>query len=110
MIRWASRSVRSKPATRWSVARRSNATSRWEESDMRRPLAQVFLLLARHMMPAAAATLALPASLAYGGTGDLDPTFGTGGRVSLDLGFQPGPTYSAIQQTDGKLVVASTIY
>jgi uncharacterized delta-60 repeat protein len=42
--------------------------------------------------------------------GDLDPTFGSGGLVSLNLGDQPSPEHSIIQQADGRLVLASTIH
>ena len=42
--------------------------------------------------------------------GDLDLTFGDAGRVFIDLGDQPTFAYGLIQQVDGKLVLASTIY
>src|SRR5678815_375818 len=42
--------------------------------------------------------------------GDLDPTFGVGGRVTL-RGLEVGsPDYSMIQQMDGKLVVTGGAY
>jgi uncharacterized delta-60 repeat protein len=42
--------------------------------------------------------------------GDLDLTFGDAGRVFIDLGDQPTYGLRLIQQADGKLVIASTIY
>jgi uncharacterized delta-60 repeat protein len=42
--------------------------------------------------------------------GDLDLTFGDAGRVFIDLGDQPSYAFRLIEQIDGKLVLASTIY
>jgi uncharacterized delta-60 repeat protein len=57
-----------------------------------------------------AGTLLGLAGNAIAAPGDLDTTFGSGGRVSLNLGDQPSPEHSIIQQADGRLVLASTIY
>ena len=73
-----------------------------------------------HDMPAgnlvrASALVVVPIQLlgiasALAAPGDLDLTFGDAGRVFIDLGDQPTYGYGLIQQVDGKLVLASTIY
>ena len=57
-----------------------------------------------------AGTLLGLAGNAVAAPGDLDSTFGSGGWVSLNLGNQPSPDHSIVQQADGRLVLASTIY
>jgi uncharacterized delta-60 repeat protein len=49
-------------------------------------------------------------SFAVAAESDLDPTFGVGGRLLLDQWRQSSPTHSIVQQSDGKLVLASSSY
>jgi uncharacterized delta-60 repeat protein len=42
--------------------------------------------------------------------GDLDPTFGTGGKVTTDFNHSTDIAYAVALQSDGKLVVAGTTY
>jgi uncharacterized delta-60 repeat protein len=44
----------------------------------------------------------------YNSNGTLDTTFGTGGKVTTDFDSNPGLGYSVIQQSDGKIVLASS--
>ena len=62
----------------------------------------------RRLMPVAALAAALIAvtDQAVPAAGDLDPTFGTGGMVWLSPGSQDNYASSAIQQSDGRVVVA----
>src|SRR5262245_20175745 len=52
-----------------------------------------------------AVVLWLP-SVATAAPGDLDPTFGTGGKVVTPVGTSDDVVYSLVQQADGKLVAA----
>lgn len=47
--------------------------------------------------------------LALAAPGDLDPTFGNGGRVSVILGGRQVQINSVVQQADGKIVLAGMI-
>ena len=49
-------------------------------------------------------------SIALAADSDLDPTFGVGGRILLDQWRQSSPTHAIVQQSDGKLVLASSSY
>lgn len=58
---------------------------------------------------------ALGTLLALAGTarlapGDLDPSFGLGGRVLTDIDFSTDIAYAVAMQADGKLVVVGTTY
>ena len=60
-------------------------------------------------------TTALGALLALAGAaqvapGDLDPSFGLGGRVLTDIDFSTDIAYAVAAQADGKLVVVGTTY
>ena len=48
------------------------------------------------------------ALIRYNMDGSLDPSFGTGGKVTTNFNGNSGFGYSMIQQSDGKLVVASS--
>ena len=54
---------------------------------MKKPLAQIIPLLARGMAPTAAVATSLLSPVALAASGDLDPTFGDVGRVTLALDF-----------------------
>ena len=57
----------------------------------------------------ATATLALPLALpgvAQAASGDLDPTFGTGGKVTTDFNGNDDEAHGLVIQADGKLVAA----
>src|SRR3954453_2965385 len=43
---------------------------------------------------------------AHAAPGDLDASWGSGGKVILDLGPNPSGIYAAAKQADGKIVVA----
>src|SRR5438128_8603371 len=63
----------------------------------------------RRALVAAAATGILTmafASPASAAAGNLDPTFGTGGKVTTDFSNSYDVAYGAAIQTDGKIVVA----
>ena len=49
-------------------------------------------------------------NIAWAADSDLDPTFGVGGRVLFDQWRQSSPTHAIVQQSDGKLVLASSSY
>jgi uncharacterized delta-60 repeat protein len=46
------------------------------------------------------------APTAYAAAGDLDPTFGVGGKVTADLTSKPDFPWSVAWQADGKIVAA----
>lgn len=48
--------------------------------------------------------------VAQAADGDLDPTFGTGGKVMTDLNHSTDIAFAVALQPDGKLVVAGTTY
>ncbi len=73
---------------------------------MKKPLAQIIPLLVKGVVPTAAVALGLLSPLAHGAPGDLDPTFGNGGRVFLAPGSRDNRASSVIQQTDGQIVLA----
>jgi uncharacterized delta-60 repeat protein len=50
------------------------------------------------------------APLAHAAAGDLDPTFGSGGKVTTDLGGVANHGRSVTLQSDGKIVVAGFLY
>jgi uncharacterized delta-60 repeat protein len=59
-----------------------------------------------------ALTVAVPsliASLALAAPGDLDPTFGNGGRVSIAVEGRYASILSVIQQADGRIVLAGLV-
>ena len=55
-------------------------------------------------------TFFLNAQMAQAADGDLDPTFGTGGKVMTDIGHSTDIAYAVAVQADGKLVVVGTTY
>lgn len=63
---------------------------------------------------AAAAAIALMflarGEVAQAADGDLDPTFGTGGKVTIDFNRSTDIAYAVARQSDGKLVVVGTTY
>ena len=61
---------------------------------------------------AAAIMLVFSASgqMAQAADGDLDPTFGTGGKVMTDFNHSTDIAYAVALQSDGKLVAAGTTY
>src|SRR5262245_31196770 len=71
--------------------------------------ARLFARPAKGAAPIASVLLLLTGA-AVAASGDLDPGFGTAGRVLLDLGDQPSPSFSLTQQADGKLVLVGTIW
>jgi uncharacterized delta-60 repeat protein len=73
---------------------------------MRRSLIQSFAI------GAAAIMLLLSASgqMAQAADGDLDPTFGTGGKLTTDFNRSTDIAFAVALQTDGKLVVVGTTY
>lgn len=54
--------------------------------------------------------IAMPATPARAGDGDLDPAFGKGGKVMTDFGHSVDLANAVAVQADGKLVVAGTTY
>jgi uncharacterized delta-60 repeat protein len=56
-------------------------------------------------LPANASTQAHPTARAYG---DLDPAFGNGGMVSLDVGGGEGEVFGMALQRDGRIVLAGS--
>jgi uncharacterized delta-60 repeat protein len=56
------------------------------------------------------AALAAGAQLAYGAAGDLDQTFGRGGKVTTDFNGTTDIAYAIALQPDGKMVVAGITY
>src|SRR2546428_6574218 len=49
--------------------------------------------------------LVVPISL-FGASGNLDPTFGTGGKVTTDFSGGEDAAFAVVLQPDGKIVVA----
>ena len=60
----------------------------------------------RAFLPAAASLLCLLAPPARAAPGDLDVTFGTGGKVTTFIGSRDDRGLSVAVQSDGKIVVA----
>src|SRR5437762_2898018 len=51
----------------------------------------------------------LPAQL-LSNAGDLDPTFGTGGKVTADFLISEAQAFSTAVQIDGKIIVAGSVF
>jgi len=73
---------------------------------MKKSLAQLIPLLSCGLARAAAVASSLLSPLALGGSGELDPTFGSGGRVSFEPGNVWDNANSVILQMDGRIVIA----
>jgi uncharacterized delta-60 repeat protein len=79
---------------------------------MNQKIASYFRLLTKHIVALLALTLLLTPKFSSAQTaGTLDPTFGTGGRVTTFFGgdgLNGDDAYSVVVQTNGKLVVAGS--
>ena len=64
----------------------------------------------RGICAAAAMVLVMSEQIAQAGDGDLDPTFGTDGKVLTDFDHSTDIANAVAVQTDGKLVVVGTTY
>jgi uncharacterized delta-60 repeat protein len=73
---------------------------------------QTCALTTHFWMSCAMATLVLIASgqIVQATDGDLDPTFGTGGKVLTDFDHSTDIANAVAVQTDGKLIVVGTTY
>ena len=65
---------------------------------------------ARSLASLLATLAAALSSGAVAAPGDLDPSFGRGGRVSLEQLAESSVAYSAVQQADGKLVLVTSMF